>query len=76
MVVATTLFRARVPARRLKNASKILDCLGMKPRDAFNIFLAQVEIHSGLPFDVKAAARPLLSAEDQGKLWNDSLGEY
>ncbi len=76
MAMATTLFRARVPARRLKNAAKILDRLGMKPGDAFNIFLAQVEIHSGLPFEVKAAARTLLSAEDQGKIWNDYLGEY
>jgi antitoxin component of RelBE/YafQ-DinJ toxin-antitoxin module len=70
----TTLFRARVPARRLKNAEKILRQLGLKPGDAFNILLAQIELRQGLPFPV--TARPLLSAEEQGGVWMDAYGAY
>ena len=35
MATNTTLFRARVPAHRLKKVEKILEQLGMKPGDAF-----------------------------------------
>ena len=76
MAEATTLFRARIPTQRLKNASKVLEQLGMKPGDAFNIFLAQVELQKGLPFAVTTEPKPLFAAEEQGKIWNDFLGEY
>jgi antitoxin component of RelBE/YafQ-DinJ toxin-antitoxin module len=39
-MAGSTLFRARVPAERLKRAEKVFARLGMKPGDAFNIFLA------------------------------------
>ena len=48
----------------------------MKPGDAFNIFLAQVELQKGLPFAVTTEPKPLFPAEEQGKIWNDFLGEY
>ena len=76
MAESTTLFRARIPAQRLKNASKVLERLGMKPGDAFNIFLAQVELQKGLPFAVTTKPKTLFPAEEQGKIWNDFLGEY
>ncbi len=73
---ATTLFRARVPTKRLKNASKILNQLGMKPSDAFNLLLAQIELRKALPFEVPPKSPHLLSPEDQAAAWTETLGEY
>ena len=72
----TVLLRARVPARRLQNAERVLGKLGMKPSDAINIFIAQVELHQGLPFNVNLQSGPLLSAEAQAAEWNEAFGEY
>jgi DNA-damage-inducible protein J len=55
---ATTLFRARVPAKRMKNAEKIFRRIGLTPGEAVNAFLAQVEINRGLPFPVVAGPGP------------------
>lgn len=49
----TTLFRARVPTARLRKAEKVLSRLGMKPGDAFNIFLAKLEEDDDFPFDLR-----------------------
>jgi addiction module RelB/DinJ family antitoxin len=70
----TVLFRARVPARRLKKAEKILQQLGLKPGEAFNMMLAQIELHQGLPFAI--TTKPLLSADEQAKEWKDAYGPY
>jgi addiction module RelB/DinJ family antitoxin len=72
----TTLFRARVPAARLKKAEKILSQLGLKPGDAFNILLAQIEIRKGLPFEVTTEVQPFLSFDEQTTKWNDAFGPY
>jgi len=73
---ATTLFRARVPTARLRRAEKVLARLGMKPGDAFNIFLAQIELRNDLPFTITTKPERLLSTAEQGKVWEDALGEY
>lgn len=73
---ATTLFRARVPARRLKAAEKILAQLGLKPGDAFNMLLAQIEMRKGIPFELTTQTEPLLSAEEQAREWTEAMGEY
>lgn len=75
-MAGTTLFRTRVPTARLRNAEKILSKLGMKPGDAFNIFLAQVEIRKDFPISVTTNPERVLSTEAQGKRWDDSLGAY
>jgi addiction module RelB/DinJ family antitoxin len=75
MAEKTTLFRARVPSRRLKRAEKILENLGLKPGEAFNMLLAQIELRRGLPFPVTTRGG-LLTAEEQGQEWNDALGRY
>lgn len=49
----SSLFRVRVPAARLRKAEEILGRLGMKPGDAFNMLLAQIELQQGLPFPVE-----------------------
>lgn len=53
MATATTIFRARVPTERLRRAEKLLAKVGMKPSDAFNVFLAQVEQVGGFPLDIR-----------------------
>jgi antitoxin component of RelBE/YafQ-DinJ toxin-antitoxin module len=74
MAEKSVLFRARVPERRLKNAVKILTQLGLKPGDAFNILLAQIELRGGLPFEV--TTKPILTAEEQSAAWTEAFGPY
>jgi antitoxin component of RelBE/YafQ-DinJ toxin-antitoxin module len=76
MAEDTILFRARVPAQRLKKAAKFLYQLGLKPGDAFNILLAQIELRKGLPFGVTAEPHSLLSVEEQAGTWSNALGPY
>jgi addiction module RelB/DinJ family antitoxin len=75
-MAGSTLFRARVPTDRLKRAEKVFARLGMKPGDAFNIFLAQVELRNDLPFAVTTTVDRLVTTEEQGKTWENALGEY
>jgi addiction module RelB/DinJ family antitoxin len=72
----SVLFRARVPADRLKRAEEVFAHLGMKASDAFNIFLAQVELRKDLPFVITSKPEPLLTTAEQGKVWEDALGDY
>lgn len=72
----TTLFRARVPAQRLKKAEKILRQLGIKPGDAFNMLLAQIELRKGLPFDVTTKVPSMLSPDEQAAAWTEAMGAY
>lgn len=78
MTPDTTLFRTRVPTKRLNNAKKILDQLGLKPGDAFNMMLAQIELRKKLPFEVSTqkSPAPSLSAEEQAAEWTEAFGEY
>ena len=75
MATESILLRARVPARRLKKAEKILDRLGLKPSDAVNMLFAQIEMRNGVPFDLTTEPR-LLSSDEQGQAWTKSLGAY
>jgi addiction module RelB/DinJ family antitoxin len=72
----STLFRARVPTERLKRAEEVFARLGLKSSDAFNIFLAQVELRNDLPFAVTTNVERLVTTEEQGKIWESALGEY
>ncbi len=73
---STVLFRARVPKARLKRAEKVLARMGLKPGEAFNMLLAQIELREGLPFQVTARPEPVLTADEQADAWNDALGAY
>ena len=75
MATESILLRARVPARRLKKAEKILDRFGLKPSDAINMLLAQIELLNGVPFDLTTPPR-LLSASEQAGVWTEALGAY
>jgi addiction module RelB/DinJ family antitoxin len=74
MAETTTLFRARVPAKRLKRAEKILSGLGLKPSDAFNILLAQIELRQGLPFAVTREAARCLRLRSKARCGTMRLG--
>ncbi len=69
-------FQGPCASRSLENAEKVFARLGMKTSDAFNIFLAQVELRKDLPFVITSRPEPLLTTAEQGKVWEDSLGEY
>lgn len=75
MATESVLLRARVPARRLKRAEKILDRLGLKPGDAVNMLLAQIEMRNGVPFDLTMDPR-LISGDEQAEAWTQALGAY
>jgi len=75
-MASTTLFRARVSTSRLRNAEKVFERLGMKSGDAFNIFLAQVELRGDLPFVITTRPESALTTAEQGKVWEAALGEY
>ncbi len=72
----TSLFRARVPSARLRKAEEILARLGMKPGDAFNMLLAQIELREGLPFEVTTHPPVLLTPEQQAAEWQEAFGAY
>jgi addiction module RelB/DinJ family antitoxin len=72
----TSLFRVRVPEKRLRKAEKILARLGMKPGDAFNMLLAQIELREGLPFEVITRPPVVLDPEQQAAEWQEALGAY
>ena len=71
-----TLFRARVPTTRLRKAEKVFARLGMKASDAFNVFLAQVELRGDIRFTITSRLETLITTQEQGKLWDQALGEY
>ncbi len=74
-MAASTLFRARVPSDRLKRAEKVFSRLGIKASDAFNIFLAQVELRNDMPFAITTSPERLLTTSQQGKQWEEAFGE-
>ena len=76
MATKTTLFRARVPKDRLQRAEKVLAKMGLKPGDAFNMLLAQIELREALPFAVTINPGNLLTSDEQAAAWNQALDAY
>jgi addiction module RelB/DinJ family antitoxin len=72
----SVLLRARIPEQRYRNAEQILDRLGMNPGDAVNLFLAQIELRKGLPFEVTLNPAGLITPDQQAQSWTEALGEY
>ena len=50
--------------------------LGLKPGDAVNLMLAQIELRQGLPFEVALQDSAWLPADQQARAWTEVLGEY
>ena len=76
MSKATTTFKATVPHARLKRANAVLQRLGLSAGDAFNLMLAQIEIHKALPFAVSPTPSPVLTADEQAHEWTRAYGAY
>ena len=82
----TAYIRARVRPRLKRDAEQVLDRLGMSTTDAISVFLKQVSLQNGLPFNIKipneetqAALREDLSSAkeytDVDELFDDILGK-
>ncbi len=53
MAVKESYVRARVDDRLKQDSEEILNELGITTTEAIRIFLHQVKIHRGLPFDLR-----------------------
>jgi len=53
MPVKESYVRARVDNRLKRDSEQILHELGLTTTDAIRIFLHQVRLHKGLPFDLR-----------------------
>ena len=49
----TATVRARIEPELKKNVENIFEQLGLSTTEAINLFYKQVELHRGLPFEVK-----------------------
>ena len=57
----TEMVRARVSPALKDSAESILSSLGMNPSQAIVLFYRQIELHNGLPFDLRLPPRPILN---------------
>lgn len=66
----TKIINARVEPALKASAEKIFNALGMNTTDAISIFLTQVVLNKGLPFDVRIpnkATRRAIKEVNEGK---------
>lgn len=82
----TAYIRTRVRPQIKKDAERVLDRLGISTTDAISVYLSQIALQGGLPFEVKVpneATRTALSQPietmksytDVDKMFNDILGK-
>ncbi len=77
----TAMITTRVDPDLKADAEKVLSKLGISTTEAINLFLSQVRLRRGLPFDVKipnkATLKAMKDAEDRRNLSSyDSLDEF
>ena len=60
----------------LKHAEEILARLGLKPGDAFNMLLAQIELREAVPFTLSTRDNSVLAVQEQAAEWTKAFGEY
>jgi len=66
----TAMITARVEPELKAEAEKVLNRLGISTTDAISLFLSQVRLRKGLPFDVKIPnreTRRAMKEADEGK---------
>ena len=66
----TAMIMARTEPELKADTEKILKKLGLSTTDAINLFLSQVRLHKGLPFEVKIpnkTTRETLKKTDEGE---------
>ena len=76
----TAYINARVENKLKKNAEKVLKRVGVKTSDAVGMFLQQIVLHEGLPFEVrvpnKETRRAIKALEDgKGKIYKGDTKE-
>lgn len=47
--------RARIDSRLKADAVRVLAACGLEPSDAIRLFLQQVVVHGGIPFEIRSA---------------------
>jgi len=80
-VAKTAMITTRVDPDLKADAEKVLSKLGISTTEAINLFLSQVRLRRGLPFDVKipnkTTMKAMKDAEDGRNLSSyDSLDEF
>ena len=63
-MVKTTSVYARVEPNVKEQAEKVLEQLGIPMSNAIGLFLRQIVLQQGIPFDVKLPARQPISFDD------------
>lgn len=66
----TAMIRARTTPNLKTETERVFEKLGISTSEAINLFLSQVRLRKGLPFDVKIPNKTTLKAmkeADQGK---------
>ena len=71
----TAIIHARTEENIKKQAENILRALGLSTTEAINIFLRQIIINKGLPFEVKIANEETLKAL-QDSVENKDINKY
>ena len=77
----TAMITTRVDPDLKADAEKVLNKLGISTTEAINLFLSQVRLRKGLPFDVKIPNKTTMKAmkdAEEGRNLNsyDSLDEF
>lgn len=70
----TAMITARVEPELKANAEKVLKRLGISTTEAISLFLSQIRLQRGLPFDVKIPNKTTLETfrkTDEGKELNE-----
>ncbi len=64
----TATIQTRVDPEIKRNAQKILNTLNISMSEAISMFLSQITLHKGIPFDIKipnsVTAQALMDSED------------
>ena len=66
----TEMVRARISPALKTSAERILSSLGMNPSQAIVLFYKQIELHNGLPFDLRL---PPSSMPNMATMTDDEL---
>lgn len=77
----TAMITARTEPELKAGAEKILKKLGLSTTEAINLFLSQVRLHKGLPFEVKIPNKTTLkamkdAAEEKNLTAYESLDDF
>jgi len=73
MNAGTTIIRSRINESEKEKAEKIFDAIGLTTSDALRMFIRQVILHRGIPFEMKIPNKKTLEAIKGGHQPGDKL---